>query len=104
MLEFLRTRLAPAPEHTAGDTLMRSAVAPSQQLLKVAAAEVRDRPQFHLLGNQQLAVALVLHEVEISRAADRKRVVIVTGGPGSGKSVIALSLLGELARRGRTVL
>ena len=32
------------------------------------------------------------------------RVVIVTGGPGSGKSVIALSLLGELARQGRTVL
>ena len=32
------------------------------------------------------------------------RVVVVTGGPGSGKSVIALSLLGELARRGRTVL
>jgi len=30
--------------------------------------------------------------------------VIVTGGPGSGKSVIALSLLGELARRGRTVV
>ena len=28
----------------------------------------------------------------------------MTGGPGSGKSVIALSLLGELARRGRTVV
>lgn len=104
MIDFLRTRLAPVSGHTAGDTLLKSAVAPSQQLLKVAAAEVRDRPQFHLLGNQQLAVDLVLHEVEMSRAADRKRVVIVTGGPGSGKSVIALSLLGELARRGRTVL
>ena len=38
------------------------------------------------------------------RAGDRRRVIIVTGGPGSGKSVIALSLLGELARQGRTVL
>src|SRR5574340_393960 len=104
MLDFLRSRLAPVAGHTAGDTLMRSAVAPSQQLLKVAAAEVRDRPQFHLLGDQQLAVDLVLHEVENSRAADRKRVTMVTGGPGSGKSVIALSLLSELARRGRTVL
>jgi hypothetical protein len=28
----------------------------------------------------------------------------VTGGPGSGKSVVALSLLGDLARQGRTVL
>lgn len=105
MVTFLRSRLSvDASGHSAGDTLMRSAVAPSQQLLKVAAAEVRDRPQFHLLGNQQLAVDLVLHNVEQARSADSKRIVVVTGGPGSGKSVIALSLVGELARRGRTVL
>ena len=30
--------------------------------------------------------------------------MIITGGPGSGKSVIALSLLGELSRRGKTCL
>ncbi|WP_328286517.1 DUF2075 domain-containing protein [Rhodococcus sp. JS3073] len=104
MVEFLKTRLSATAGHTAGDTLIRSAVAPSQQLLKVAAAEVRDRPQFHLLGEQQLAVDLVLHSVEQARASDGKRIIIVTGGPGSGKSVIALSLVGELARRGRTVL
>jgi len=104
MVEFLKTRLSATTGHTAGDTLIRSAVAPSQQLLKVAAAEVRDRPQFHLLGEQQLAVDLVLHSVEQARASDGKRIIIVTGGPGSGKSVIALSLVGELARRGRTVL
>lgn len=105
MIAFLRSRLTTgSASHSAGDTLMRSAVAPSQQLLKVAAAEVRDRPQFHLLGNQQLAVDLVLHAVEHARSSDGKRIIIVTGGPGSGKSVIALSLVGELARRGRTVL
>ncbi|MGW5146385.1 DNA/RNA helicase domain-containing protein [Rhodococcus koreensis] len=104
MLTFLQTRLSATTGHTAGDTLIRSAVAPSQQLLKVAAAEVRDRPQFHLLGEQQLAVDLVLHAVEQARANDGKRIIVVTGGPGSGKSVIALSLVGELARRGRTVL
>lgn len=103
--EFLRSRLsAVSRSHAPADTLIRSAVAPSQQLLKVAAAEVRDRPQFHLLGEQQLAVDLVLHAVEQARQSDRKQVIIVTGGPGSGKSVVALSLVGELARRGRTVL
>ncbi|MFM7147143.1 MAG: DUF2075 domain-containing protein, partial [Actinomycetales bacterium] len=39
-----------------------------------------------------------------AHAADNKTVIIVTGGPGTGKSVIALSLLGELARQGRSVL
>ena len=46
----------------------------------------------------------VLHAVERARAANTKTAVIVSGGPGSGKSVIALSLLGELSRQGRTVL
>jgi hypothetical protein len=45
----------------------------------------------------------VMRAVERARTAGRRTVVIVLGGPGSGKSVIALSLLAELARRGRTV-
>lgn len=104
MTEFLRSRLAPGPGRQAADLLINSPVAPSKQLLKLAAAEIRDRPQFHLVGNQQLAVDLVMHAVEHARAGNTKRVIAVTGGPGSGKSVIALSLVGELARRGRTVI
>ena len=36
--------------------------------------------------------------------ANSKEVIAISGGPGSGKSVIALSLLGELSRQGRTAL
>lgn len=104
MLKFLKSRLAPGPGSQAADLLTNSPVAPSKQLLKLAAAEIRDRPQFRLIGNQQLAVDLVMHTVEHARAGNTKRVIAVTGGPGSGKSVIALSLVGELARRGRTVI
>ncbi|WP_045820818.1 DUF2075 domain-containing protein [Williamsia herbipolensis] len=104
MIDFLRSRLAPQPGRASADILLNSAVAPSKQLLKVAADEVRDREQFRLVGNQHLAVELVQHEVEQARRSNSKRVVVVTGGPGSGKSVIALSLLGELSRNGRTVL
>ncbi len=100
---FLQSRLASDGLGSA-DVLLSSAFAPSQQLLKVAAAEIKDREQFHLLGDQQLAVEQVKHDVQQARAANTKRVVIVTGGPGSGKSVIALSLLGELAREGRSVI
>ena len=39
-----------------------------------------------------------------AQRSDAKEVVIVTGGPGSGKSVIALSLLGELYRQGYSAL
>ena len=57
-----------------------------------------------LLDKQQIAFDIVLHEVEKARGGDHKSVVIVSGGPGSGKSVIALSLLGEPGRRGRTAV
>lgn len=103
--QFLRTRLSPdEPGGPHADALLRSKVAPSRQLLKVAADEVRDREQFTLIGEQQLAVNHVLHAVDRAYQANIKTVIVVTGGPGSGKSVIALSLLGELARRGRTVV
>ncbi|MEU1396975.1 DNA/RNA helicase domain-containing protein [Micromonospora zamorensis] len=51
-----------------------------------------------------MAYELVMHAVERARTANHKRAVVVAGGPGSGKSVIALSVLGELARRNRPVL
>jgi len=104
-IEFLKERLDPdVPGSPYADQLISSAVAPSKQLLALAAEEVQRREQFVLLAEQKLAHSIVLHEVERARRADQKSVVIVTGGPGSGKSVIAPSLFGELSRRGRNVL
>ncbi|MGY1805019.1 DNA/RNA helicase domain-containing protein [Blastococcus sp. SYSU D00922] len=98
--DFLRSRLSPANAPIYADRLLRSSVAPSKQLLSVVAEELSVREQFVLLDEQRVAFDLVLHEVEKARRGDHKSVVIVSGGPGSGKSVIALSLLGELGRRG----
>ncbi|WP_245862701.1 DUF2075 domain-containing protein [Georgenia soli] len=103
-IDFLKTRLAPEPGRDAADAFISSSIAPSKQLLSVAAKEIQEREQFVLLDEQRVAYELVLRAVEKARRADSKTVVVVTGSPGSGKSVIALSLLGELARRGRTVL
>lgn len=105
LVEILQTTIDPnVPGMTAADLLLNASEAPSRQLLTVAAAEIQDREQFVLLDEQRVAYNLVLHAVEKSRSSDTKQVVIVSGGPGTGKSVIALSLLGELARQGRTVL
>ena len=103
-LEYLRDQLAPEPGAGAADRLLTSAIRPSKQLLKLAAAEIIDREQFTLLAEQRLAYEVVLHVVGKSQRADAKEVVIITGGPGSGKSVIALSLLGELSRQGYSAL
>ncbi|WP_225994163.1 DUF2075 domain-containing protein [Actinomadura rudentiformis] len=103
-VDYLRDRFAPAPGAPAADRLLSSEVRPSKQLLKLAAEEIRNREQFTLLAEQRLAYEMVLHAVDKAQHEDLKTVVVITGGPGSGKSVIALSLLGELSRQGRSVL
>src|ERR1700761_8282413 len=103
-LEYLRDQFAPASGADVGDRLLNSATRPSKQLMKLAASEIKDREQFILLAEQRLAYELVLHALEKARHSDAKEIVIVTGGPGSGKSVIALSLLGELYRQDRSAL
>lgn len=103
-LDFLRTRLGSEPGAGSADQLLNSAIRPSKQLMALAAAEIQHREQFVLLDEQKVAYSIVMRAVAAARSANTKEVVIITGGPGSGKSVIALSLLGELSRQGRTVL
>jgi len=105
LMKLLRSQISTEVSGSAAaDLLLNAREAPSRPLLAVAAQEIREREQFVLLDEQKLAYNLVLHAVERAREADVKTVIVVSGGPGSGKSVIALSLLGELARQGRAVL
>jgi len=102
---YLRGRLDPNRSGaSSADELLAMKIGPSRQLLAVAADEIQSREMFVLIAEQRAAFRSVLHAVERARAGDSKRVIVVSGGPGSGKSVIALSLLGELARQGRSVL
>ena len=103
-LRYLQQRLAPEPGADEADLLLSSVIRPSKQLLALAAKEVQSREQFVLLDEQEVAYELVTRAVERNLRANAKEVIVISGGPGSGKSVIALSLVGELSRRGRSVL
>jgi uncharacterized protein len=93
-----------ADARRAADDLLAARTEPSRQLLAHAADEVKHREQFVLLDEQQVAFKTVEQAVDLASDENVKTVVIVLGGPGSGKSVVALSLLGELSRAGRRVL
>ncbi|MFD5661577.1 DUF2075 domain-containing protein [Streptomyces hirsutus] len=100
-IDHLRARLSDQhPGVRADDELQAGRTVPSKQLMSVAAQEVREREQFVLLDEQQVAYRMVLNAVRRAQRSDHKEVVVITGGPGTGKSVIALSLLGELYRQG----
>jgi hypothetical protein len=102
--DYLRSVFAPASGADAADLLLGSRIAPSKQLMALAADEVQRREMFVLLDEQREAFEYVRHAVDVARRKNTKTAVVVAGGPGSGKSVIALSLMGQLAREGRTVV
>ena len=102
--DYLRSVFAPVSGAEAADVLLGSRIAPSKQLMALAADEVQRREMFVLLDEQREAYEYVRHSVERARRQNTKTAVVVAGGPGSGKSVIALSLMGQLAREGRTVV
>lgn len=102
--DYLKSVFAPTAGAHAADLLLGSKISPSKQLMALAAEEVQRREMFVLLDEQREAYEYVRHCVDRARRQNTKTAVVVAGGPGSGKSVIALSLMGQLAREGRTVV
>lgn len=76
-------------------------IRPSKSLSDSVAGLLQGKAEFVLIDDQKLAHETILQAD--GRAAERKQVVIVQGGPGTGKSVIAINLLGTLLARGRNV-
>ncbi|MEU8794536.1 DNA/RNA helicase domain-containing protein [Streptomyces sp. NPDC048643] len=72
---------------------------PSPSLLERAGEVIEGRDAFTLIGEQDRARQEVLHAVDAARERGRKTIVVVTGGPGTGKTVIACRLLGDLCNQ-----
>ncbi|MFD8002999.1 DNA/RNA helicase domain-containing protein [Streptomyces mirabilis] len=90
--------LRPTGRHRV-DELLRTEHRPSPTLLARAGDVVEGRDAFTLIGDQDLARQEVLHAVADAQNQGRKSIVVVTGGPGTGKTVIACRLLGDLCRQ-----
>lgn len=84
------------------DQVLKSKFAPSKKLLEHTAKVVQDQKTYVLLDSQQVVFSKVLAEAREGAKASKlkKTVVLVHGGPGTGKSVIALHLLGRLSGEG----
>ncbi|MEO9263306.1 MAG: DUF2075 domain-containing protein [Candidatus Baltobacteraceae bacterium] len=77
---------------------------PSRKLLENTAAMIKGEPCYKLIDDQIIAYNAVLGMVRrAQKNASDKAIVAVHGGPGTGKSVIALNLLGTLSNMGVNV-
>lgn len=75
-------------------------IRPSKMLADSLAKMLKGNREFVLVDDQKLVYETCL--AKAAQASDaRKQVVIVKGGPGTGKSVVAVNLLVELTKRGQ---
>jgi DUF2075 family protein len=97
---FLADRLA----HGEGMDVLRDVLASkyraSRKLLDHTATMVTGQSQYVLLDEQLVVFNAVLDQARRGFHDRQKVVMLVHGGPGTGKSVIALNLVGELSRLG----
>lgn len=79
----------------------RSPLSPSKSLADAVAGMLRGNAEFVLIDDQKLIFEECLF---LARSLDQgKKVMIVRGGPGTGKSVIAINLLVKLVEQRRNV-
>ena len=75
-------------------------IRPSKMLADSVAKMLKGNREFVLVDDQKVVYETCLAKADQAGDA-RKQVVIVRGGPGTGKSVVAVNLLVELTRRGQ---
>ena len=73
---------------------------PSKKLLDHVSKTINSRSDFVLLDEQKIAYDRVFAEVRKDYHHQDKAVIVIRGGPGTGKSVIAINLMADLLRSG----
>ncbi len=77
-------------------------ISPSKSLADALESMMRGNREFLMIDDQKLVYEAA---ISLSKAAtgERKQVLIVEGGPGTGKSVVAINLLVSLTSKGKVV-
>lgn len=102
--EFLEHRLCGGGGVDLLPKMVKGRFMPSKKLMDGIAVALREDPRWVLLDEQRLTFNIVRGLVERAARQSPKAAVIISGGPGTGKSVVAAHLLAKLgAQEGRSV-
>ena len=76
-------------------------IRPSKSLQNAIAGMLKGNKEFVMLDEQKVVYENILELSKKSQGDANKRTVIVQGGPGTGKTVVAINLLSELTGTGQ---
>ena len=80
------------------DLIESGEIRPSQQLIDHVVGLFKGNDEFILFNEQKVALSTIMNAA--IEKEDTKKVIIVIGGPGTGKSVISFNAFGKLLNEG----
>jgi len=101
---YLKDRLSGGGGQLLFERFSGSSIGPTKKLLDYTSKMINEQQIFNLIDEQIAAYNAIMHKAKQLSKTKKKAVVIVKGGPGTGKSVIALEVMGELLRQGKKVI
>ncbi len=73
-----------------------SRIKPSEGFSKMVFNAIKGNPFYSYDAEQSYSVAKIVNEVQEALSKGERRTLIIKGGPGSGKSLVAINALGQL--------
>lgn len=103
LARYLKARLSAGDGLEIFNRFSSSPVGPTKKLLEHTSKMIKGQKVFNLLEDQLAAYYAILDRAKKASKLKDKCVIIVRGGPGTGKSVIALNVIAELLSKGQAV-
>lgn len=97
--EYLKENVSYGEGITTLDRINSSKKRPSKKLMDTVANTIKSMSEYFLLEEQQVVYDKVFECIKFGVSHHKKNVLIIEGGPGTGKSVICLNLLADLSRQ-----
>lgn len=97
--EFIKAHVRHGDKGDAMYRIRDGKISPSKSLADHLSSMLKGNKEFYLIDEQKLVYETALELARHSKAG-KKNVLIVNGGPGTGKSVVAINLLVEFTRNG----
>jgi len=103
LARHLEAQVGAGQDSALAKRIVSSDYRPSKKLLDHVASVIASEKAFVLIDEQVTAFTAVHDELQRASRKSKPTTFIINGGPGTGKSLIALQLLASAAAEGRTV-
>ena len=101
--DFIKRRIVKGDNYKNILYIDKGKIKPSKALQDTISSMLKGNKEFIMLDEQKVVYESILEHATKASDDFKKTTIIVKGGPGTGKSVVAINLLCELTNRGQFV-